>query len=128
MLSSWRAVSLGGGGCHMYLLSYFLSIFPCSVLCRTSFKKIFGLTLYFSSICTPTVILTENRYVIHTFLYLSQYLFEFFWVQNTRIPIECKLPRCNFKLQKSCEDLEKHVDESHLSRIALDCPIRGKLD
>lgn len=45
--------------------------------------------------------------------------------QNTRIPIECKLPRCNFKLQKSCEDLEKHVDESHLSRIALDCPIRG---
>lgn len=45
--------------------------------------------------------------------------------KNTRIPIECKLPRCNFKLQKSCEDLEKHVDESHLSRIALDCPIRG---
>ncbi|KIK07777.1 hypothetical protein K443DRAFT_673038 [Laccaria amethystina LaAM-08-1] len=45
--------------------------------------------------------------------------------QNARIPIECRLPRCNFKLQKSCEDLEKHVDESHLSRISLDCPIRG---
>ena len=68
------------GGCHVYFLSYLLSIFPfsVSVLCGAGFKNIFELTLYFSSIYTPTVVLRENRFVIHTFLYLSQYLFEFF--------------------------------------------------
>ena len=79
VLSFWHAVFLTWS-CCAYFLSNLLSIFPCSVsvLCRTGFKNIFELTLYFSSIYTPTVVFRENRFVTHTFLYLSQYLFEFF--------------------------------------------------